>query len=113
MWLMLQQESPKDYVIGTGETHTVREFAEAAFATVGLDWEPFTKVDPAYYRPTEVEHLHADPTRAREELGWKPEHTFDELVHDMVEHDLSLVGLNSIDEANARVVERFAEDQRL
>jgi len=113
MWLMLQQESPKDYVIGTGETHTVREFAQAAFGTVGLDWEAFTKVDPAYYRPTEVEHLHADSTRAREDLGWEPEHNFDELVQEMVEHDLSLVGLNSIDEAKARVSERFAENQRL
>ena len=113
MWLMLQQPEPRDYVIGTGETHTVREFAAAAFGIVGLNWEPFTRIDPAYYRPTEVEHLHADPSRARDELGWKPEHTFDELVEEMVTHDLMLVGLNGLDEARARVAERFPEKDRL
>jgi GDPmannose 4,6-dehydratase len=113
MWQMLQQDSPRDYVIGTGETHTVREFAAAAFGKVGLDWQAFTRVDPAYYRPTEVEHLHADPSRAIQELGWRTEHSFDELVEEMVGHDLTLVGLDSIDEARARVAERFDGDQRL
>ena len=112
MWLMLQQDEPRDYVIGTGETHTVREFAQIAFAHVGLDWEAFVRIDPSYYRPTEVEHLHADPTRAMTELGWKPEHTFDELVTEMIEHDLSLVGLD-LDGARAVVAEKFPAEARL
>jgi GDPmannose 4,6-dehydratase len=90
MWLMMQQETPSDYVIGTGETHTVREFCKAAFGHVGLDWEPFVRIDPSYYRPTEVEHLHADPSKARRELGWTPQVSFEGLVHGMVEHDLRL-----------------------
>jgi len=112
MWLMLQQDEPRDYVIGTGETHTVREFAQIAFAHVGLDWEAFVRIDRSYYRPTEVEHLHADPTRAMTELGWKPEHTFDELVTEMIEHDLSLVGLD-LDGARAVVAEKFPAEARL
>ncbi len=98
MWLMLQQDSPRDYVIGTGESHTVREFCEEAFGLVGLDWEAFVRVDPAYFRPTEVEALQADPTLAMKDLGWKPTLDFQQLVRRMVEHDLNLVGLN-IDEA--------------
>jgi len=104
MWLMLQQDEPRDFVVGTGETHTVREFAAAAFDRVGLNWEDWVHIDPSYYRPTEVEHLHADPTRAREELGWRPEHTFDDLVTEMIEHDLSLLGLD-LDMASARAAE--------
>jgi GDPmannose 4,6-dehydratase len=111
MWLMLQQDEPRDYVIGTGESHSVREFCEAAFGYVGLDWEPFVEVDPAYYRPTEVENLHSDPSRAMSELGWKPKPTFRELVAEMVAADLGAHGL-SLDEARARVVERFPEGQR-
>lgn len=94
MWLMLQQDSPNDYVIGTGESHTVREFCKRAFATVGLDWEPFVRIDPAYYRPTEVEYLQADPSKARAELGWKPETSFSDLVTLMVDHDLREHGLD-------------------
>jgi GDPmannose 4,6-dehydratase len=111
MWLMLQQDEPRDYVIGMGESHSVREFCEAAFRYVGLDWEPFVEVDPAYYRPTEVENLHSDPSRALAELGWKPRTTFRELVEEMVESDLGVHGL-SLDEARARVAERFSENQR-
>jgi GDPmannose 4,6-dehydratase len=111
MWLMLQQDEPRDYVIGTGESHSVREFCEAAFGYVGLDWEPFVEVDPAYYRPTEVENLHSDPSRAMSELGWKPKTTFRELVAEMVAADLGAHGL-SLDEARARVVERFPVGQR-
>jgi GDPmannose 4,6-dehydratase len=111
MWLMLQQDEPRDYVIGTGESHSVREFCEAAFGYVGLDWEPFVAVDPAYYRPTEVENLHSDPSKAMAELGWKPKTSFRELVEEMVESDLGDHGL-SLDEARARVVERFDEGQR-
>jgi GDPmannose 4,6-dehydratase len=112
MWLMLQQDTPRDYVIGTGETHSVRTFVARAFAHVGLDWEAFVRIDPAYFRPTEVEHLHADPSRAREELGWKPRVTFDELVSEMVEADLDDRGLD-IDAARAVVAERFGDDQRV
>ena len=106
MWLMLQQDEPADYVFGTGETHSVQEFAERAFATVGLDWESFVEIDPAYFRPTEVEYLHADPSETFEKLGWKPKYTFEELVAEMMESDLNAAGL-SIDAARAVVAERF------
>src|SRR5690606_4523011 len=112
MWLMLQQDTPGDYVVATGETHTVREFAARAFAHVGLDWAKFVKIDPAYYRPTEVEHLHGDATRAKAELGWEPTVLFPELVVRMVDHDLSVLGL-TLDEARARVAERFDDDRRI
>ncbi|MGI9641546.1 MAG: GDP-mannose 4,6-dehydratase, partial [Acidimicrobiia bacterium] len=102
MWLMLQADEPKDYVIGTGEAHTVREFLAAAFGTVGLDWEPYVEIDPSYYRPTEVDFLQADPSLAQAELGWTPEVGFDDLVLDMVVSDLGAIGL-SVDEARERV----------
>ena len=105
MWLMLQQEQPEDYVIATGETHTVREFVEKAFAEVGLPvaWEGegaaeigrstetghvLVQIDPRYFRPTEVDFLLGDPTKAREKLGWQPRMSFDKLVKVMVENDL-------------------------
>ena len=66
MWLMLQQDEPDDYVIGTGESHSVREFVEAAFAYAGLDWQGYVEIDPRYFRPTEVDFLRAEPTKARE-----------------------------------------------
>jgi GDPmannose 4,6-dehydratase len=102
---MMQQDEPRDYVIGTGESHTVREFCELAFGHIGLDWERFVEVDSRYLRPTEVEELRADPTRAMTELGWKPKVTFPELVTGMVEHDLSLEGL-SVEDAR-----RFAQER--
>ncbi len=89
MWLMLQQETPDDYVIGTGETHTVREFVEIAFDHAGLDWQKFVVVDPKFYRPAEVDILLADPSKAREALGWAPEMSFKELVTTMVDSDLA------------------------
>jgi len=105
MWLMLQQEEPKDYVLGTGETHSVREFTEAAFthAGISLRWEGSgseekafdaktgalrVRVDPRYFRPAEVDLLLSDPSRAREELGWRPETSFDELVEMMLRADI-------------------------
>jgi GDPmannose 4,6-dehydratase len=91
--LMLQQDEPRDYCIGTGEGHTVREFCELAFRHVGLDWERFVEIDPRYLRPTETDELRADPSRAMAELGWKPKVTFPELVTGMVEHDLAEVGV--------------------
>ena len=94
MWMMLQHPEPDDFVIGTGQTQTVRDFAAAAFARVGLDWEPFVKVDPAYFRPTEVEYLLADPSKARSVLGWEPRTSFTELVELMVDADLNAGGLD-------------------
>jgi len=89
MWLMLQQDVPDDYVIGTGESHSVREFAEIAFAAAGLDWQQYVEVDPRYFRPAEVDHLRADSSKARRILGWGPRISFSELVHLLVESDLA------------------------
>ncbi len=91
MHLMLQQAQPVDYVIGTGETHTVREFLEIAFSEVGLDWRKFVVIDPKLVRPAEVDLLISDPRRARQELGWEPKVTFRELVKMMVDADVALV----------------------
>jgi GDPmannose 4,6-dehydratase len=88
MWLMLQQPTPGDYVVATGETHSVREFVEAAFDAAGLDWERYVVTDPAFLRPAEVDLLCGDITKAREKLGWEPKTTFDDLVTLMVEADL-------------------------
>ena len=91
MWLMLQQETPRDYVIATGETHSVRELCEVAFACAGLDWQEFVRVDQSLLRPAEVDHLIGDPSRARTELGWQPAVSFKELVQRMVEADIEQV----------------------
>ncbi len=88
MWLMLQQEAPDDYVIGTGESHTVREFVERAFAHVGLDWKEHVEIDPRYFRPAEVDALCADASKAKRKLGWEPAVTFNELVGIMVDSDI-------------------------
>jgi len=90
MWLMLQQDQPDDYVVATGETHTVREFVELAFGQVGLDWQKHVEVDPAYFRPAEVDILLGDAGKARRQLGWEPSTSFAELVRIMVEADLEL-----------------------
>jgi len=90
MQSMLQQDTPDDYVIATGETHSVREFLELAFGRAGLDWREFVKIDQRYFRPAEVDLLLADPTKARSELGWTPKVGFEELVHRMVDSDLEL-----------------------
>jgi GDPmannose 4,6-dehydratase len=90
MWLMMQQQEPDDYVIGTGDTHAVKEFLELAFAHVGLSWEDFVRVDPRYFRPTEVDVLRADPSKAKKKLGWTPKVDFPTLVKRMVESDLEL-----------------------
>ncbi len=92
MWRMLQQPTPEDYVIGTGETHTVRELCEVAFAHVGLDWTQYVTVDAQFVRPAEVDVLCADPSRARSRLGWRPHVTFAELVRMMVDADLARLG---------------------
>jgi GDPmannose 4,6-dehydratase len=90
MWLMLQQPEGDDYVIGTGESHSVRELCEHAFSHVGLDYQQFVEIDPRYYRPTEVDFLLADPSKAAKKLGWKPRTSFTELVRIMMETDVEL-----------------------
>lgn len=91
MWLMLQQDRPDDYVIATGEAHTVKEFAQLAFDQVGLDWEKYVEVDPRYFRPSEVDLLLGDASKAKRELGWQAKTTFKELVRIMVEADIQLL----------------------
>lgn len=88
MWLMLQQEKPDDYVIATGETHTVKEFVNIAFNHVGLDWREFVIQDPKFFRPAEVDLLLGDATKAKKKLNWKPRVSFEELVKMMVDYDL-------------------------
>lgn len=91
MWLMLQQDQPDDYVIATGETHSVREFCELAFGYVGLDYRDYVVIDQRFMRPAEVDLLIGDPSKARQKLGWQPRTSFPELVQVMVEADLQLV----------------------
>ena len=88
MWLMLQQDEPDDYVVATGEAHSVQELVEVAFARVGLDWEKFVGVDERFLRPAEVDHLIGDPAKAKKQLGWEPTVDFKGLVHMMVDADL-------------------------
>jgi GDPmannose 4,6-dehydratase len=89
MWLMLQAAEPDDFAVATGETHSVREFLEAAFGHAGLDWEEYVEIDPRYFRPSEVDVLLGDASKAREKLGWEPKVGFDELVRLMVDADMS------------------------
>jgi GDPmannose 4,6-dehydratase len=96
MWLMLQHSDPDDFVIATGDSHSVREFVEEAFSYAGLDWQRYLEIDPAYFRPTEVDYLLGDAQKARKALGWTPQTTFRQLVRMMVDSDL-----------------RLAEDERL
>jgi GDPmannose 4,6-dehydratase len=89
MWLMLQQDAPDDYVIATGETHSVREFCEIAFGRLDLDYRDFVRIDPALVRPAEVDLLVGDASKARRELGWEPTVSFEELVAMMVDADVA------------------------
>jgi GDPmannose 4,6-dehydratase len=91
MWLMLQQPEADDFVIATGESHTIREFLDLAFGRVGLDWHQYVEVDPRYYRPSEVDHLRGDASKARRVLGWEPSVRFPELVALMVDADIQLL----------------------
>jgi GDPmannose 4,6-dehydratase len=90
MWRMLQQDKPDDYVVATGESHSVREFLELAFAKLDLDWRDFVETDSRYYRPAEVDHLEGDYSKAKELLGWRPQASFDDLVSRMVAADYDL-----------------------
>jgi GDPmannose 4,6-dehydratase len=91
MWLMLQQDHPDDFVVATGETHTVREFCQLAFDHVGLDWEQYVVIDEKFFRPAEVDLLIGEPTKAHDKLGWKPETSFETLVQMMVSADLDFL----------------------
>jgi GDPmannose 4,6-dehydratase len=91
MWLMLQQDKPDDYVIASGQTHSIRELCELAFGHVGLDWHDFVRQDPRFMRPAEVDMLVGDASKARRTLGWEPTVTFEELVHMMVDADMALL----------------------
>ena len=94
MWRMLQQDAPDDYVVPTGQMHSVREFVELAFGLVGLDWQDFVEIDPRYFRPTEVDELCGDASKARQVLGWEPRTSFPDLVEIMVRADLEELGLD-------------------
>jgi GDPmannose 4,6-dehydratase len=114
MWLMLQQPRPDDYVIATGEMHSVREFAEAAFAFVGLDWKRHVDIDPRYFRPAEVDELRGDASKAAQQLGWRPHTGFDELVRIMLEADLQERGIElaTAMAGEAKVVKGGTDDRR-
>ena len=91
MWLMLQQDHPDDYVVATGETHSIREFCQEAFTYLGLDWEKYVVVDPRFYRPAEVDLLVGEPAKARRVLGWQPSISFQELIHRMIDADMTFL----------------------
>lgn len=109
MWEILQQDKPDDYVIGTGETHTVKDFVDASFTYAGLDPEKHVKIDPRYFRPTEVEELLADPSRAQKRLGWKAKVKFSELVKIMVDADMNASGLDPIGEGYKILENKFPD----
>ena len=106
MWMILQQERPEDFVISTGETHTVEEFLVEAFSYAGLDHQKYVEIDPKYFRPTEVDVLTGDSSKARRVLGWKPLVSFRELVRIMVDSDMEAAGLTSPGEGKAILAEK-------
>jgi GDPmannose 4,6-dehydratase len=107
MWKILQCDAPEDYVIGVDEAHSVREFVECAFSYVGLNFEDYVKVDPRYFRPTEVENLVADSKKARKELGWLPKIKFEDLVKIMVDADMKNAGLDPVGEGYEILKKKF------
>jgi GDPmannose 4,6-dehydratase len=112
MWLMLQQDDPDDYVLGTGETHSVREFLAEAFAYADMNWEEYVEVDPRYFRPTDVDLLLADASKAREKLHWTPRVSFRDLVRIMVDADLEAAGLPPIGESRDVLTQYFSRWHR-
>jgi len=106
MWLMLQQDKPDDYVIGTGEAHSVKEFLEGAFSYINLDWKECVDIDPKYFRPTEVEVLKADSSKAKKILNWTPRITFEDLIKIMADADLEAIGLSSPGEGKKIISEK-------
>jgi GDPmannose 4,6-dehydratase len=109
MWRMLQSAPPEDYVVGTGEAHSVGEFLNQAFSYAGLDVKKHVKIDPKYFRPTEVESLIADAAKARKALGWDPKIKFDDLVKIMVDADMRAVGVEAIGEGDSILEKKFPE----
>ncbi len=107
MHLLLQQDSPDDYAIGTGEAHSVRDFLDEAFGYVDMDWHKYVEIDPRYFRPTDVDYLLCDPTKARTKLGWQPKVKFHELVRIMVDADLELLNLPKPGEGKRIIDEKF------
>ncbi|MEM6253644.1 MAG: GDP-mannose 4,6-dehydratase [Cyanobacteria bacterium P01_D01_bin.156] len=108
MWLMLQQDEPGDYVVATGETHTIKEFLDIAFSYVNLDWHDYVKFDPRYLRPAEVDILIGDPTNTQQKLGWEPSINFPGLVQLMVDADLDAIGLTPISQQTDTATVRAA-----
>ena len=109
MWLMLQHDEPLDLVIGTGESHSIREFLEESFGYVGLDYREYVRIDEKYFRPTEVDYLLSEPAKAKKLLGWEPRVRFHELVRIMVDADLELEGLEAPGEGQRVVDEKFGD----
>lgn len=107
MWQMVQSEAPEDFVVGTGEAHSVKEFVQEAFSYAGLDWNECVKIDPRYFRPTEVEELVANPIKAKEKIGWNPKVEFDDLVRIMIDADMRAAGLEPIGEGDEIVKNKF------
>jgi len=112
MWIMVQQERPDDFVLGTGESHTPREFVQEAFGYAGLDWERYVEIDPRYFRPTEVDFLQADASKAFRLLGWAPRVTFRELVKVMVDADMQSAGLTPVGEGLRILEAKFGDWHR-
>ena len=109
MWMMLQAATPDDFVVGTRESHSVREFLDVAAGFAGLDWTKFVEIDDRYFRPTEPNELRGDPAKIENALGWRPKHSFESLVHLMMEHDLELAGQEkTLASAGHRVIRRGA-----
>jgi GDPmannose 4,6-dehydratase len=108
MWKILQQDSPGNFVIGVGESHSVKEFVEAAFIYAGLDWQKYIKIDPHYFRPTEVNNLIADAAKAGKELSWQPKIKFYDLVKIMVDADMRKEGLKPIGEGDKIIKEKLS-----
>ncbi len=109
MWKMLQQDEPDDYVIGTGKSHSVKEFVKEVFAYAGLDWEKYVEIDSRYFRPTEVDFLLADVSKAKKKLNWNPKITFKELVKIMVDADMEAAGLKPVGEGKVILKEKFGK----
>jgi len=109
MWQMLQHDQPEDYVLGTGESHTIEEFVTEAFGYAGLDWREHVEIDPKYFRPTEVDFLMADSSKARSMLGWEPKVDFKELVHVMVDADLAALSFAPVGEGKHILQNKFGD----
>jgi GDPmannose 4,6-dehydratase len=112
MYMILQQEQPNDFVIGTGEAHSVREFLDETFGYAGLDWQKYVLIDQRYFRPTEVDYLMADASRARKELGWAPKLCFKDVARIMVDADMELFGLTPPGEGKRILEEKFGDWHR-